>query len=204
MGQVIVFIDEADQVAGKRNSDSGGSGVSGRIYAMLAREMADTRNRGRIFWIFATSRPDLLEVDLKRVGRLDVHIPLFAPQTNDDRRELMVALARKNKIALKTEDIPDFPEDNDMGGNEMEGILIMASRMYELQSDEENAKDISHFVKEAMSSYRPMAHASRLEYMDLSAVVECTDTRFLPGKFADMKMDDVKRRLDELKIELAE
>ena len=55
MGQVIVFIDEADQVAGKRDGGSGDSGVSGRIYAMLAREMADTRNRGRIFWIFARS-----------------------------------------------------------------------------------------------------------------------------------------------------
>ena len=202
MGQVIVFIDEADQVAGKRNNDSGGSGVGGRIYAMLAREMADTRNRGRIFWIFATSRPDLLEVDLKRVGRLDVHIPLFAPQTNEDKKELMIALAKKNNIALKPENIPDFPDNIDMGGNEMEGILIMASRMYELQSDEPDAKEISHFVKEAMNTYRPMAHAARLEYMDMIAVVECTDNRFLPGKFAQLEIDKVKKRLDVLKLEL--
>jgi hypothetical protein len=38
---------------------------------------------GRIIWVFATSRPDLLEVDLKRQGRLDVHIPLFPPANND-------------------------------------------------------------------------------------------------------------------------
>ncbi|MFZ5950097.1 MAG: ATP-binding protein, partial [Candidatus Rifleibacteriota bacterium] len=133
MGQVIVFIDEADQVAGKRGAGSGDSGVSGRIYAMLAREMADTRNRGRIFWIFATSRPDLLEVDLKRVGRLDVHIPLFAPQTPEDKKDLFIALAKKNKVKLNPEEIPVFPDDLDIGGNEMEGILIMASRQYELQ-----------------------------------------------------------------------
>lgn len=205
MGQVIVFIDEADQVAGKRESGSGDSGVSGRIYAMLAREMADTRNRGRIFWIFATSRPDLLEVDLKRVGRLDVHIPLFAPQTIEDKQALFKALARKNKVKINDEDMPDFPESMDFGGNEMEGILIMASRMYELQNDDDpERKPVGHFIKTAIQAYRPMAHSARLEYMDLAAVIECTDQRFLPEKFAALDIDEVKKRMDELKLEIRE
>src|SRR5450631_137945 len=76
LGQVVVFVDEADQMTGKRDSGSDDSGLSGRVYAMLAKEMSDTRNRGKIIWVFATSRPDLLEVDLKRPGRLDVHFPL--------------------------------------------------------------------------------------------------------------------------------
>ncbi|HMB52287.1 MAG TPA: ATP-binding protein, partial [Thermoanaerobaculia bacterium] len=79
LGRVVVFVDEADQATGKRGGDSSDSGLSGRIYAMLAKEMSDTDNRGKIIWVFATSRPDLLEVDLKRQGRLDVHIPLFPP-----------------------------------------------------------------------------------------------------------------------------
>ncbi|MBP5470157.1 MAG: AAA family ATPase, partial [Candidatus Riflebacteria bacterium] len=202
MGQVIVFIDEADQVAGKRDGNGGDSGVNGRIYAMLAREMADTRNRGRIFWIFATSRPDLLEVDLKRVGRLDVHIPLFAPQTQEDKKDMFRALARKNKVELAEDEIPDFPENLEIGGNEMEGILIMASRMYEIQEDDENKKPIGHFVKQAMESYRPMAHSARLEYMDLAAVVECTDKRFLPEKFAKLDITQAQKRLDALKLEI--
>lgn len=204
MGQVIVFIDEADQVAGKRDSGSNDSGVNGRIYAMLAREMADTRNRGRIFWIFATSRPDLLEIDLKRVGRLDVHIPLFAPQTTDDKKDLFKALAKKNKVEITDEEIPDFPESLDIGGNEMEGILIMASRMYELQEDDcPDRKPIGHFVREAMESYRPMAHSARLEFMDMAAVVECTDKRFLPGKFAQLNADYARTRMDELKTQIS-
>lgn len=204
MGQVIVFIDEADQVAGKRDSGSGDSGVSGRIYAMLAREMADTRNRGRIFWIFATSRPDLLEIDLKRVGRLDVHIPLFAPQTTADKRDLFKALAKKNKIVITEEEIPEFPDSLDIGGNEMEGILIMASRMFELQEDDcPDRKSIGHFVREAMDSYRPMAHSARLEFMDMAAVVECTDKRFLPGKFAQLNADYARTRMDELKTQIS-
>ncbi len=202
MGQVIVFIDEADQVAGKRDGNGGDSGVNGRIYAMLAREMADTRNRGRIFWIFATSRPDLLEVDLKRVGRLDVHIPLFAPQTQEDKKDMFKALARKNKVELAESDVPDFPDNSDIGGNEMEGILIMASRMYELQEDDAEKQPIGHFIKQAMESYRPMAHSARLEYMDLAAVVECTDKRFLPEKFAKLDISIAQQRMDVLKLEI--
>ncbi len=201
MGQVIVFIDEADQVAGKRDGNDD-SGVNGRIYAMLAREMADTRNRGRIFWIFATSRPDLLEVDLKRVGRLDVHIPLFAPQSNEDKKDMFRALARKNNVELSDEDVPEFPDNLDIGGNEMEGILIMASRMYELQEDDQEKLPIGHFVKEAMESYRPMAHSARLEYMDLAAVVECTDKRFLPEKFSKIDITQAQQRMDALKMEI--
>ncbi len=204
MGQVIVFVDEADQVAGKRDSGGNDAGLSGRIYAMLAREMADTRNRGRIFWIFATSRPDLLEVDLKRVGRLDVHIPLFSPQTAEDKKELFLSLAKKNKVDLKPEEVPEFPPELDIGGNEMEGILIMASRLSEVQEDDAPKKPIAEFLKEAMASYRPMAHAERLEYMDLVAVLECTDKRFLPPKFADLDLGKVKQRVDQLKMRLGE
>ena len=106
IGQVLVFVDEADQAAGKREGGDGDSGLSGRVYAMLAKEMSDTRNRGRILWVFATSRPDLLEVDLKRQGRLDVHIPLFAPETPEELTALFKAIAKKLKFPLAEADLP--------------------------------------------------------------------------------------------------
>ena len=33
LGQVVVFVDEADQAAGKREGGDGDSGLSGRVYA---------------------------------------------------------------------------------------------------------------------------------------------------------------------------
>src|SRR5262249_51365191 len=110
LGSVVVFVDEADQAAGKREGGEGDSGLSGRVYSMLAKEMSETRNRGRILWVFATSRPDLLEVDLKRQGRLDVHIPLFPPESAEEVRGLLLAIARKLKFPLSAGDLPDIPE----------------------------------------------------------------------------------------------
>ena len=134
IGQVVVFVDEADQAAGKREGGDGDSGLSGRVYAMLAKEMSDTRNRGRIIWIFATSRPDLLEVDLKRQGRLDVHIPMFPPETPAEMRALFLAIAKKLKVPLSEADLPELSDDLVLGGNEIEGILVRALRTFELAS----------------------------------------------------------------------
>jgi SpoVK/Ycf46/Vps4 family AAA+-type ATPase len=211
LGQVLVFIDEADQATGKREGGDGDSGVSGRVYGMLAAEMSDTSNRGKIIWVFATSRPDLLEVDLKRAGRLDVHIPLFPPQDAKGRNDLFKAMAKK--VGIKTEDgeLPLLPPELEIGGNEMEAILVQARRKFILQDAKSKAseknpkkgeptvKKLWDVVKEQLTSFRPSAHTRHLEYMDLVAVKECTDSRFLPEKFKKMSLDEVEKRIELLK-----
>ncbi len=204
LGQVIVFVDEADQAMGKRGGDDGDSGLSGRIYAMMAKEMSDTRNRGRIIWIFATSRPDLLEVDLKRQGRLDVHIPLFPPGTKEARAALFAAMARKLKVPIRPDELPELPANDGLGGNEMEGILVRALRVYETQGETPGAagakaKSLPDVIREVIRDVRPSAHTERLELMDMLAVKECTDTRFLPERFRKLAAADVNDRIARLK-----
>ena len=193
LGQVVVFVDEADQAAGKRNEE-GDSGLSGRVYSMLAKEMSDTRNRGRIVWVFATSRPDLLEVDLKRQGRLDVHMPLFPPQTTDEMRGLLLSIAKKLRLPLNDADIPPLPEGLVLGGNEVEGILVRALRLYELVA--EPRPPLREIVGTVLKEVRPNAHTRKLEYMDLIAVKECTDSRFLPPAYRDLTPEELEGRIE--------
>jgi hypothetical protein len=197
LGQVVVFVDEADQAAGKRESGSDDSGLSGRVYAMLAKEMSDTRNRGRIIWVFATSRPDLLEVDLKRQGRLDVHIPLFPPQTGEEAKGLLLAVAKKLKFPLKSEDLPDLKDDAVLGGNEIEGVLVRALRMYELMP--EPRRPLKELLADVLKEVRPSAHARKLEYMDMVAVKECTDAQFLPPRYRDLTPEQIEAQIDALR-----
>jgi hypothetical protein len=197
LGQVVVFVDEADQAAGKREGGDGDSGLSGRVYSMLAKEMSDTRNRGRIIWVFATSRPDLLEVDLKRQGRLDVHIPLFPPETPAEREALLLAIARKLKFPLAAGDLPPFADDLRLGGNELEGVLVRALRTHELSP--EPKRPVKDVLAELLREVRPNPHTRKLEYMDLVAVKECTDVRFLPARFRDLTPEEIEGRIDELR-----
>ena len=196
LGQVVVFVDEADQAAGRREGGEGDGGLSGRVYSMLAKEMSDTRNRGRIIWVFATSRPDLLEVDLKRQGRLDVHIPLFPPQTAAERRALLGAVARKLTLPLTDADLPEVP-DRGLGGNEIEGVLVRGLRIWELSVEPRRPR--KEIRREVFAEVRPSAHTRKLEFMDLVAVKECTDQRFLPPQFRDLTADEVESRIDELR-----
>ena len=198
LGQVLVFVDEADQATGSRNGSDGDDGVSGRVYGMLAAEMSDTRNRGRILWVFATSRPDLLEVDLKRAGRLDVHIPLFPPQDPPARTALFEAMARK--VGFRPEDgaLPPLPDGLEIGGNEMEAILVQARRRH-LLADGPARRPLADVVGEVLANFRPSAHTRNLEYMDLVAVKECTDSRFLPARYRSMTLEQVEGRLEALR-----
>jgi SpoVK/Ycf46/Vps4 family AAA+-type ATPase len=100
LGRCYVFIDEADQALGRRDASSGDSGVGGRIYSMLAEEMGSSENRGRVIWVLASSRPDLIEVDLKRPGRVDVKIPLFPTTTPREGFDLLRMLCGKRGLAI--------------------------------------------------------------------------------------------------------
>jgi SpoVK/Ycf46/Vps4 family AAA+-type ATPase len=199
LGQVVVFVDEADQATGRRGVSEGDSGLSGRVYGMLAKEMSNTENRGKIIWIFATSRPDLLEVDLKRQGRLDVHIPLFPPVDEQEKKALFLAMARKLKLELSESDLPKLSFREEVSGNELEGILVRAIRTFELQP-EDKRKPFADILKEVAAGFRPSAHTGRLELMDLLAVKECTDERFLPARFARLSAEQVEERISKIKL----
>ena len=203
LGQVLVFVDEADQATGRRGGGLGDSGLSGRIYGMLAKEMSNTENRGKIVWIFATSRPDLLEVDLKRQGRLDVHIPLFPPHDPQSRRDLFYAMARKVGLDVEKDTLPDLPDNDQIGGNEMEGILVRALRLYETRSGDEGP-DLPEIISQVVADFRPSAHTDRLKFMDLVAVKECTDDRFLPPRYREMSLEGVNRRIAEIKARIGD
>jgi len=202
LGQVLVFVDEADQATGQRDGGGSDNGVSGRVYGMLAKQMSDTRNRGKIIWVFATSRPDLVEVDLKRPGRLDVHIPLFPPQGDEERQALCRAMAKK--VGVDHRSLPELPGTLDVGGNEMEAILVRGRRLFDLQTGKSGKKSQKRILQDVIDEFRPMAHTNRLEFMDLLAVKECTDSRFLPGKYVELSLDEINTRIETLRVAIGE
>src|SRR5262249_43617360 len=122
-----VLIDEADAALGTRQAE-GDSGTSSRVFSMIAGQMGDTRYRGRIVWVLMTSRPDLLPIDLKRQGRAEVHIPLFYPQDEAEIREMVLVMARKNKVPLPPETFPAVTVERHLSGSDIESIIIIAWR----------------------------------------------------------------------------
>src|SRR5499427_1955756 len=116
IGQVVVIIDEGDRAFGNTDGEGDG-GTSSRVIARIKEFMSDTSNRGRILFLVMTNRPDKLDVDLKRAGRLDRKIPFLYSQTPEEVEAVARALVKKNKVRTEV----DFAEIRDGFGRKLVG-----------------------------------------------------------------------------------
>jgi AAA family ATPase, CDC48 subfamily len=82
----IVFIDEIDAIAPKREEVSGET--ERRVVAQLLTLMDGLKSRGQVVVIGATNRPDALDPALRRGGRFDREIEIGVPD-KDGRREVL-------------------------------------------------------------------------------------------------------------------
>jgi AAA+ superfamily predicted ATPase len=189
LGPVVIVVDEADAALGNRES-SGDSGTSGRVFSMIARQMGDTRYRGKIVWMLLTSRPDKLPIDLKRQGRAEVHIPLFYPHDQAEMEAMFAAMAGKAKVKL-AEGLPG-PIDLELGlsGADIESVVLAARRLgLERAADagEPAPAEISAAdLEAALSDFMPSAQGLEKELQEIVAVLECTEKRFLPPRWREL------------------
>lgn len=82
----IVFIDEIDAIAPKREEVSGE--VERRVVAQLLTLMDGLKTRGQVVVIGATNRPDALDTALRRPGRFDREIEIGVPD-KEGRQEVL-------------------------------------------------------------------------------------------------------------------
>jgi len=180
LGRCMVFIDEADQTLGKRDSGSNDSGLSGRIYSMIAQEMSDSGNRGRVLWLLASSRPDLIEVDLKRPGRVDVKVPLLPTSTTQESAQLIGLLAKRYGLELADADLaklePRMPTLLTPGA--AEALVVKAYRHARTQNVPGGAA-----LEASLVGYQNPVPADVLEFQMRIAVREATDLNFVPPAF---------------------
>ncbi len=64
---------------------------------------------------------------------------------------------------------------------------------------EEPQRSIADMLADVLSEVRPSPHTRKLEYMDLVAVKECTDARFLPERFRQLTPEELETRIDALR-----
>src|SRR5712691_11388272 len=184
LGRCFVFIDEADQALGRRDSGTNDSGLSGRIYSMFAEQMSNTENRGRIIWVLASSRPDLIEVDLKRPGRVDVKIPIFPTTTPDEGFALIRALSRRRGIQLTDEDFKTLrdkiPALLTPGAAE-----VLAVKIYRNSKTEKiTPRDA---LSQALTGYQHPVPPDVMNFQIALAAKEATDGEFVPEQFRSLR-----------------
>ena len=82
----IIFIDEIDSIAPKRDQVSGE--VEKRVVSQLLTLMDGLRARGKVVVIAATNRPDSMDAALRRPGRFDREMEIGIPDAGG-RRDIL-------------------------------------------------------------------------------------------------------------------
>jgi hypothetical protein len=170
-----VFVDEADQALGKRDSSGQDAGLSGRIYSMMATEMSRPENRGRVIWVLASSRPDLIEVDLKRPGRVDLKVPIFPTTSPEEGYLLLRSLAKRYTLQLAPtygKPVPDL-----LTPGAAEAIIVKAYRV--VQTAHVSAMEA---LDRCLRQYQSPIASVILEAQIKLAIREASDMDFVPPK----------------------
>jgi transitional endoplasmic reticulum ATPase len=100
----IIFVDEIDSIAPKRDKTSGE--VERRVVSQLLTLMDGLKSRGQVVVIGATNRPNSIDQALRRFGRFDRELDIGVPDENG-RLEILRIHTKNMKLAqnVKLEDI---------------------------------------------------------------------------------------------------
>lgn len=96
----IIFIDEIDSIAPKREETKGE--VERRIVAQLLSLMDGLKSRGRVIVIAATNLPDNIDPALRRGGRFDREIEIGIPDANG---RLSIFQIHSRRVPIEISDI---------------------------------------------------------------------------------------------------
>ncbi len=175
---VILFVDEIDTAF--RRGDSGDSGVSRNIFSEFLQFTSNTNNRGRIIFLAATNRPDLIDAALKRAGRFDKKVPILLPEENE-RAQIFSIIIKKYGFTTNIQDFtPHAKLAEKYTGAEIDTVVRKA---YELacNKNEEQPVITGPILKEALKKCRPSTQ--EVEFMTELAIAECDDIDLLPKKY---------------------
>ena len=194
MGPIAVIIDEGDRSFGSGGTDGGDDGTSSRVIARLKEFMAETENRGQVLFVMMTNRPDKLDTDIKRPGRLDRKIPFFYCESAAERAQVLQAvLARYGETcAATTEELLTLCDS--LSGYSNADLEAVALLSVELARNAGAPLDAAALTR-ACTDFMPPQERDMIEFMELLAVSETSRRSMLPKRFRDMAMADIQSNL---------
>lgn len=141
----IVFLDEVDALAGKRG-ELGTSGVDTAILTQLLTQLDGLEERGRVFVIGATNRPETVDAALLRPGRLSRVLEIPLPDAAG--RERMLQLFTENMRLHEVDLAVLAAETEGWSGADLEGLCQQAAvhAMMTAAADEQPQVETADFT----------------------------------------------------------
>jgi len=143
----IIFIDELDSIAPKRDEVSGE--VEHRVVAQLLALMDGLEERGQVIVIGATNRINAIDPALRRPGRFDREIEIGVPDKNG-RREIFRIHMRNIPIEVLSEEERLRLRELERRASEMRMNGKTSDELEEIEKEIKRLKEIEETRKERM------------------------------------------------------
>ena len=193
----IIFIDEIDAVAPKREDTQGE--VEKRVVSQLLTMMDGLKSRGKVIVIGATNRPDALDPALRRPGRFDREVSVGVP--DKDGRLQILKIHTRNMPLTKSVKLDEIAaKTHGFVGADLESLTKEAAmsvlrrniHKFNLEDDVEIPKEILEDLK-----------VTKEDFDNASKTVRPSAMREVLVETPDTKWDDIGG-IDKVKQELKE
>ncbi|WP_409199922.1 CDC48 family AAA ATPase [Methanobrevibacter sp. DSM 116169] len=191
----IIFIDELDAIAPKREETQGE--VERRTVAQLLTLMDGLKSRGQVIVIGATNRPDSLDQALRRPGRFDREIEIGVPD-KEERKEVLEIHTRNMPLAEEVDLTKIADTTYGFVGADLESLCKEAAMRVvrriipDIKNDEEIPEEV---LKKIV--------VTKNDFKDALKEIQPSALREILVQIPDVKWDDIGG-LNDVKQELKE
>jgi len=192
----IIFIDEIDSIAPKRDEVSGE--VEKRIVSQLLTLMDGMKSRGKVVVIAATNRPDSIDPALRRPGRFDREIEFGIPD-DKERFEILSIHTRGMPIDEKV----DLKQISKITHGFVGADLEVLSKEAAMRSLRRILPEINLDEEKVSSEILQKIQITSEDFRDALKEVRPSALREVQVQIPNVSWDDVGG-LDQLKEELRE
>ena len=210
LAPVVVFIDEIDKFR-YTGADERERRITEQLMDDLVKFMSDPALRGKVLWVAASNRPDLIHPEFRRRGRFDDVVPFLLPDPKE-REDILKKVLSKN--AIPYDNRINFTTLTDrtyhFSGADLEVIAI---RSYHNARQQERDTVTEQDLTKAADEFIPDRDPDMYEYMTLLAIRESNIAPLVPkllegalqnriyedGKISKAK---ISQRLRELESQL--
>ena len=157
----VLFFDELDSIAAKRGQSSGN--MTDKVVNQLLTEMDGMGERGNVFIIGATNRPDTMDPAILRTGRLDQMIFIPMPDKTS-RLSIFRALLRKADVSPRVNFLKLAEKTQKYSGADIAGIIGMATKVDMRRRIEEIQRIMDDLQKETptLSNKKALRKAKKM------------------------------------------
>ncbi len=193
---VVVFIDEIEQ-ASPRASMQPEHWERG-LPVSLVNAISDTSLRGKVIWVGATDRPDLMPAIFRRVGIFDHKLILLPPTPFERAATMEIFCAPRTQESIDYQAIVGDARTDGVTARDL-WLIMQRARNIALRDRREQLTEAD--LREAVDDFVPDYSPEMQQFMGLLAMREANSRAMLPDALLPVYQEFVEgTRIDKTKI----